>query len=299
MESSRYSLDSTTTFAVSPTSPSTAHAIPKLHCEGLSLLHNNGKESPRSPTATRGWRDDTTQEDQRTARRSRVVVVTLYLLGFFTILVCTCATWGIVAYSTSQTYSQWASHVTSGKEGSLHLASDINGLVPEFSLRPQIFHPDPQPPTNATTPPSIWTSSFPLGNGFITTPPNFNPSINTHLPPPMKYKDQQVYSVAVFHQLHCLQMIMTRYHSLVDNSKRMEGHDDDDDGGDHSHINHCFGYLRQSLMCCGDTALEGQNLETQGKKVETDGMGVVHLCKDFQGVVEWVEGRRVSDERGV
>lgn len=296
MASSRYSLDSRTTFAGSPISPSTTHAIPKLHGEGLGLLHN-WEKSPRSPTIIRSWRDDTTQEGQTPARRSRVLIITLYLLAFFTVLICSCATWGIVAYSTSQTSSQCNSHVTSGKEDTLHLASDISGLVPEFSLRPQTFRPDPEPPTNSTTTPPAWTSSFPLGNGFITTPPNFNPSGSSHLPPPMEFHNQQVYSVAVFHQLHCLQMIMTRYNSLIAGDvkyKRMQGHDDD-----HSHINHCFGYLRQSLMCCGDTALEGQNPETEGQKVETDGMGVVHMCKDFQVVVEWVEGRRVSDERGV
>ncbi|VBB79394.1 Putative protein of unknown function [Podospora comata] len=296
MASSRYSLDSRTTFAGSPISPSTTHAIPKLHGEGLGLLHN-WEKSPRSPTINRSWRDDTTQEGQTPARRSRVLIIMLYLLAFFTVLICSCATWGIVAYSTSQTSSQCNSHVMSGKEDTLHLASDISGLVPEFSLRPQTFHPDPELPTNSTTPPPAWTSSFPLGNGFITTPPNFNPSGNSHLPPPMEFHKQQVYSVAVFHQLHCLQMIMTRYNSLVTGDvkyKRMQGYDDD-----HSHINHCFGYLRQSLMCCGDTALEGQNPETEGQKVETDGMGVVHMCKDFQVVVEWVEGRRVSDERGV
>lgn len=130
MESSRHSLDSTTTFAASPTSPSTTHTIPKLHGEGLGLLHN-WEKSPRIPTTIRGWRDDTTPEDQKPARRSRLLVITLYLLAFFIILICTCATWGIIAYSQSQTATQCVTHVSSGKETILHLASDINGLVPE------------------------------------------------------------------------------------------------------------------------------------------------------------------------
>ncbi|KAL7929242.1 hypothetical protein V8C35DRAFT_315892 [Trichoderma chlorosporum] len=43
----------------------------------------------------------------------------------------------------------------------------------------------------------------------------------------------------------------------------------------HGHIQHCFRYLRQSLMCCGDTALEGQipNSNISG----TDGTGAVHV----------------------
>ncbi|KAK0744750.1 hypothetical protein B0T21DRAFT_380925 [Apiosordaria backusii] len=293
MGSSRYSLDSTTTFAASPTSPSTAHAIPKLHGEGLGLLHD-WEKSPRSLTTTQEWRDDTTQQHEKPARRSRLLAVTLYLLAFFIILICACATWGIVAYSQSQAATECVSHSSSGTWTAVHLASDINGLVPDFPLRPQTFHPDPSdhssPSPNTTSSPE-WFSAFPLGNGFITTPPDFNPSLKLRLPPPMQYKNQQVYSVAVFHQLHCLQMIMTSYNTLVEgNINKRDGH--------HQHINHCFGYLRQSLMCCGDTALEGQNPDSEGTKVETDGMGVVHMCKDYEGIREWVEGRRVSDERG-
>ncbi|KAK4205540.1 hypothetical protein QBC40DRAFT_320463 [Triangularia verruculosa] len=283
MESSRFSLDSTTTFAASPTSPSTTHAFPKLHGEGLGLLKNWEKTPPSPGTVIRSWRDDTTNpEEQKPARRPRALVVTIYLLAFFTIFISICAVWGFVALSKSDTTAQCVSQAAVEKDNVLHLASDINGFVPEFPLHRQTFHPDE----------ANITSFFPLGNGFVTIPPAINPN-HHHLPPPMRYNNQQVYSVAVFHQLHCLQMIMTGYNSLADGGGKSDGHTD------HKHIHHCFSYLRQSLMCCGDTALEGQNPETDGSKVETSGMGVVHQCKDYRGIVEWVEGRRVSDEKGV
>ena len=58
------------------------------------------------------------------------------------------------------------------------------------------------------------------------------------------------------------------------------------------HIDHCFEYLQRTLVCCGDTALEGQ-----GKTSEpgADGTGAVHLCKDYDGLVEWAEDHRISD----
>lgn len=43
------------------------------------------------------------------------------------------------------------------------------------------------------------------------------------------------------------------------------------------HILHCFDYLRMSLMCCGDTALEGQDVNPRG----TFGLGTTHVCKDW------------------
>ena len=63
----------------------------------------------------------------------------------------------------------------------------------------------------------------------------------------------------------------------------------------HGHINHCFRYLRQSLLCCGDTALEGQipNSNISG----TDGTGAVHMCKDFEAIRSWAEEKRLDDRK--
>lgn len=59
------------------------------------------------------------------------------------------------------------------------------------------------------------------------------------------------------------------------------------------HVDHCFRYLRQSIVCCADTALEGQNLKA--KIPDTDGTGATHLCKDFDKVRAWAEEMRIND----
>lgn len=49
-------------------------------------------------------------------------------------------------------------------------------------------------------------------------------------------------------------------------------------------------------MCNADTTLEGQ-AQTEGWRDTpgTDGTGGVHVCRDYDEVVAWAEGRRLYD----
>ena len=47
------------------------------------------------------------------------------------------------------------------------------------------------------------------------------------------------------------------------------------------HIHHCFDYIRQSLMCAGDMAMEWPRTETDGRRVAVDGWGIPHECKNW------------------
>lgn len=46
------------------------------------------------------------------------------------------------------------------------------------------------------------------------------------------------------------------------------------------HSAHCFDYIRQALMCAGDTTLEG-------KTAAGPGWGSVHECVDYEALLEW------------
>ena len=46
------------------------------------------------------------------------------------------------------------------------------------------------------------------------------------------------------------------------------------------HSAHCFDYLRQSIMCAGDTSLEG---ETE----VGPGWGSDHVCTDYDALLDW------------
>ena len=53
------------------------------------------------------------------------------------------------------------------------------------------------------------------------------------------------------------------------------------------HIDHCFDYLRQSLMCAADLTLEGARVEPDGSRVTIDGWGVTHRCRRWEDVVDF------------
>jgi hypothetical protein len=54
------------------------------------------------------------------------------------------------------------------------------------------------------------------------------------------------------------------------------------------HVEHCFDYLRQTLMCAGDMTIEHSREPPLGEKRDTtDGWGVEHQCKDWNEMVGW------------
>jgi len=62
------------------------------------------------------------------------------------------------------------------------------------------------------------------------------------------------------------------------------------------HVDHCFDYLRQSIMCYGDTALEGiANTFPEGV-VGVDGWNVKHVCKNYDTLISYAELNRATEE---
>jgi hypothetical protein len=112
------------------------------------------------------------------------------------------------------------------------------------------------------------------------------------LPPPMHYPQapgKHVYTIAVFHEMHCLMHISESIDKLV---MQIRNKDFVLDEGTIGHNDHCFNYLRNALMCCGDTTLEGQS---QAKMFEhiagTDGTGAMHVCRNYEEISAWAEKR--------
>ncbi|PTB63243.1 hypothetical protein BBK36DRAFT_1127272 [Trichoderma citrinoviride] len=182
------------------------------------------------------------------------------------------------------------------------LLSELNHLVPTFSTRQVLFRTDPsatvdqQDERSRNKTRENWLSYMPRGNGFIEV----NHTDKYILPEPILFKGKQVYSLAVFHQLHCLYAIMDMYNNLTSPAQQTQTGSAQQatlniSSDSHGHINHCFRYLRQSLLCCGDTALEGQipNSNISG----TDGTGAVHMCKDFEAIRSWAEEKRLDDRK--
>lgn len=53
------------------------------------------------------------------------------------------------------------------------------------------------------------------------------------------------------------------------------------DMGHSEHMTHCFDYLRQTIACAGDMALEWPRTEPTGERVAVDGWGIPHECKSW------------------
>jgi len=61
------------------------------------------------------------------------------------------------------------------------------------------------------------------------------------------------------------------------------------------HVQHCFDYLRQALLCAADQTLEERNDDISGVR----GWGARHQCRDFGALKSWTENHRYSDEQGL
>ncbi|KAG9241329.1 hypothetical protein BJ878DRAFT_234454 [Calycina marina] len=93
-------------------------------------------------------------------------------------------------------------------------------------------------------------------------------------------------TLAVLHQLHCLDVIRHGYwaaHEAAMSPNKL----DEDDLPAHirpNHIRHCIDLIRHTLMCHGDTSIETVNKELGG----VSGFGTVHQCTDWNALREWV-----------
>ncbi|KAF2664202.1 hypothetical protein BT63DRAFT_460503 [Microthyrium microscopicum] len=182
------------------------------------------------------------------------------------------------------------------RDGGLKLMSEEHGFVPEFKTEKVTFMNDSNYGHNEmfSTPEELhkildnWEKEMPVGRGFVSIPN----AATSQLPRPYHLRSNPKangYSIANFHQYHCLWMIMRGYGNAVFNVT--------DANPDHlRHVTHCFDYLRQSVLCAGDSALEGKSASMGGM---TDGWGNVHVCKKLDEQVGWIVENRLSDFTGI
>lgn len=64
-----------------------------------------------------------------------------------------------------------------------------------------------------------------------------------------------------------------------------------------AHLMHCFDYLRQTIMCFGDTTLEW--LPPPPNDTGSTGWGFEHTCRDYNAISEWVEDNRLKTTHGI
>ncbi|KAK4493736.1 hypothetical protein PRZ48_014921 [Zasmidium cellare] len=191
------------------------------------------------------------------------------------------------------------------------LAGDINNVWPELPRQIIEFQPDDRFVGNLTSPTFIddikqhWIELVPKGLGFVEVA---DYAERPDMPRPLFEYKTPVYTTSVTHQLHCLFMIMHGFNDLALNqgsfAMDMAGEDGDEgltrEGEDPvEHLSHCFDYLRQAIMCHGDTALEGRQTTFGSDVGGSDGWNVQHVCKPWDRIHDWLEEHRIDDREWI
>ncbi|KAM3413687.1 hypothetical protein BST61_g10380 [Cercospora zeina] len=178
---------------------------------------------------------------------------------------------------------------------------DVNGLAPRFTQRIQLFHPSKEAtasighPNQQGATDTFWRTFAPDGFGLLNIA-DYSPKRYPELAPPtFEPGGYNLVDTSMAHQLHCLRSIMDAYNDLAEKVARNQtGMQMDTKEGkhhDHSwHLGHCFDYIRQGIMCCGDTALEGAATTFPEGVMGSDGWNAKHVCKDYEEVKEWIVG---------
>ncbi|KAK1991604.1 hypothetical protein LX36DRAFT_590141 [Colletotrichum falcatum] len=157
----------------------------------------------------------------------------------------------------------------------------------EITLKktPRIFEMDPDyamPPSESVN--EAWSSLMPKRGGFFTRPA-ISPGESCF---------------AVFHQLHCLDMLRLALYELHPDAKDYErnssrhspnpkhkGRSTSTDAN-HSyniyHVGHCFDLLRQAIMCRPDLTAEPIDRTSGG----VTGFGTEHQCANWTQLMGWM-----------
>jgi len=90
------------------------------------------------------------------------------------------------------------------------------------------------------------------------------------------------------HQLHCVDSARSRYNDIVyNNATPLSGKPLDENWIEH--LEHCFEYLRLSIMCADYMTLESDSPPGSPKEYSEGGLswGVVHSCIDWDALKEF------------
>ncbi|KAF6844327.1 hypothetical protein CMUS01_01202 [Colletotrichum musicola] len=191
----------------------------------------------------------------------------------------------------------------------LEPVGDLTGFAPKFSQQITTFHPttdfvpdDPKSFFTNTSYQQNWLSIVPRGLGYLEIK---NASTFNNLPVPLpEFAPRTVFTTSMTHQLHCLFAILESYAGLtVNGTADVDMHSHIPEGTEGAeggwHLQHCFEYLRQAILCAGDVALEGTQTTFPPGFTGSDGWDAKHVCKDPKQVYDYLDGNRALDDHWI
>lgn len=130
----------------------------------------------------------------------------------------------------------------------------------------------------------MWQRLSPPGDGIVEVPNEFTVHLPASLPAPNHPATHKVYGVSMFHQLHCLNFLRFAYYpETVEDMLADEIV---------AHRDHCLDYIRQAIMCAGDSTFEPLTM------VGINGMGATHQCRNFDRIFSWAYDHRSDKING-
>ncbi|KFY51133.1 hypothetical protein V496_08914 [Pseudogymnoascus sp. VKM F-4515 (FW-2607)] len=201
-----------------------------------------------------------------------------------------------VAYYAALAFAPSSSH-----RGNSTGLLDPQSFLPPIPLQTVIFEDGTPYRDIGPAGDKLWNDMMPKGKGFLRVP-----NARLYDLPPSKLSGNgtdgaEEFSVSLTHQLHCLAMLRD---VIVQFGKGSASRfwDQSAKGGD-GHAYHCLDYIRQGILCAGDTSLEFVKAEYDDfgnvRSSSVDGAGVAHVCRDWGVVREALEERRVDDQVGI
>ncbi|KAK8074280.1 hypothetical protein PG994_005179 [Apiospora phragmitis] len=174
--------------------------------------------------------------------------------------------------------------------GAAHASGNLEEPFPQFA--PEIFQAKPalmEAPSEENQ--RFWDALVPIGRGFVNVS---SPEVYRLLRGIPTESGVDRYSVAMYHQLHCLGLVRAHFWKLIADMSEPSWTDAvREEAVQHMlrdrHPQHCFAYLVQSILCSADLTIEWARHREGVSGDEVDGWGVPHQCKDPEAIRSWME----------
>jgi len=150
---------------------------------------------------------------------------------------------------------------------------------------------------------NAWAGLIPLGKAHVVVKDPSRWELSGGFPLDSEFgSGAEEYTVSVFHQLHCLAALKSAFEAFYRQSNAdssvFTGHIHGK-RKPFDHTYHCFDYLRQAIMCSGDTTLEKAIVEDGKVIADVDGWGVQHECRNYDYIFAWAEENRSNNLTGI
>ncbi|KAG0646703.1 Oxidase ustYa [Hyphodiscus hymeniophilus] len=141
----------------------------------------------------------------------------------------------------------------------------------------------------------VWDEMMPLGSGFIRVPRPRRYDMPPSKPIGNDKEEGEIYSVSMTHQLHCLGVVR---HVIMEYEKGSKSRF----AGD-GHEYHCLDYIRQAILCAGDTTLDHavitKHADGGERRLGFTGANSTHQCRDWGVIKAFLIANRSGNKTGI